>query len=141
MLEGAGAGAGPTASAVMADIVDIARGNLVPPLGLPASALKPYQKAQMRAHEGGYYIALELFDRPGEVAAVAQRMADHNISLESIVQHTSDNPGENTPRETAPFIIITHDTMERDVRAALEEIEKGGHLADKPRMIRIERFS
>lgn len=140
MLEGAGAGAGPTASAVMADIVDIARGNVVPPLGLPAANLKPYKKAQMRAHEGGYFIALELFDRPGEVAAVAQCMADFGISLESIMQHTSYADSSAADRKTAPFIIITHDTLEKDVREALEKIEKGGHLASTPRMIRIERF-
>ncbi len=140
MLEGAGAGAGPTASAVMGDVVDIARGNVVPPLGLPSAGLKPYKKAQMRAHEGGYYLALELYDRPGEVAAVAQHMADLGISLESIMQHTSYAGDGSSDRETAPFIIITHDTLERDVRAALEKIEEGGHLASTPRMIRIERF-
>ncbi len=140
ILEGAGAGAGPTASAVMADVVDIARGNIVAPLGLPTNLLKPYQRARMRAHEGGYYIALELFDRPGEVAAVAQCMADHNISLESIMQHTAYRVERGAKRETAPFIIITHDTMESDVRSALDEIENGGHLASKPRVIRIERF-
>ncbi|MGI9483412.1 MAG: homoserine dehydrogenase, partial [Hyphomicrobiales bacterium] len=62
MLEGRGAGAGPTASAVVADIVDIARGLILPPFGVPASTLKPYTRAAMRAHEGGYYIALELYD-------------------------------------------------------------------------------
>ncbi|MEM8688239.1 MAG: homoserine dehydrogenase, partial [Pseudomonadota bacterium] len=140
ILEGAGAGAGPTASAVMADIIDVARGNVVPPLGLPVSMLKPYKRARMRAHAGGYYIALELFDRPGEVASVAQHMANQNISLASIMQHTSDTAERGAPRETAPFIIITHDTMESDVRTALDEIENGGHLASKPRVIRIERF-
>ena len=140
ILEGAGAGAGPTASAVMADIIDIARGNIVPPLGLPVDMLKPYKRARMRAHEGGYYIALELFDRPGEVASVAQHMANNNISLASIMQHTSDTAEKGTARETAPFIIITHDTLESDVRTALDEIENGGHLASKPRVIRIERF-
>ncbi len=140
ILEGAGAGAGPTASAVMADIIDIARGNVVHPLGLPVSMLKPYKRARMRAHEGGYYIALELFDRPGEVAAVAQHMANQNISLASIMQHTSDTVEKGAKRETAPFILITHDTMESDVRTALDEIENGGHLASKPRVIRIERF-
>lgn len=140
ILEGAGAGAGPTASAVVADVVDIARGIAVPPLGLPVAMLKPYKRARMRAHEGGYYIALELFDRPGEVAAVAQSMATHNISLESIMQHTAETVDKGAKRETAPFIIITHDTMENDVRSALDEIENGGHLASRPRVIRIERF-
>jgi homoserine dehydrogenase len=141
MLEGRGAGAGPTASAVAADIVDIARGLVLPPFGVPASQLKPYKRAAMRAHEGGYYIALELYDRSGEVASVAQSMANHKISLESIIQSGAKNSGKDTgARETAPFVLITHDTTEKSVREALTEIEKNGHVAQPPRMIRIERL-
>src|SRR5499426_4083021 len=58
MLVGPGAGAGPTASAVTSDLIDIARGHVLPPFGTKAKALKPYKKAEMRAHEGGYYIRL-----------------------------------------------------------------------------------
>src|SRR6185436_7471120 len=67
-LEGRGAGAHPTASAVVADIVDVARGNLRPVFGVPAGELRDYLRAHAKAHVGGYYIALELHDRPGEVA-------------------------------------------------------------------------
>lgn len=140
MLEGRGAGAGPTASAVMSDIIDIARGFVLPPFGVPASKLKPYKRAAMRAHEGGYYIALELFDRPGEVAAVAQCMADHDISLDSIIQRPESPGPQDRPRETAPFILITHDTTEKSIRDALIEMESQGRLAKEPRMIRIERL-
>ncbi len=148
MLSGRGAGAHPTASAVVADLVDVARGRVFPPLGVPAARLKPFRRARMRAHEGGYYVAMNLYDRPGEMAKVARVFADQNISIESIVQKgpgiarvlADGSSGEKTLRETAPFILITHDTLESAVRAALERIETEGLCAGRPRMIRIERF-
>ena len=138
MLEGRGAGAHPTASAVLSDIVDIARGNRRPAFGVPATKLKPYQQAPKKAHEGGYYVALELVDRPGAVAAIARILADEKISIESIVQR--GRQGQETPRATATFILITHDTLETSIRAAISQIEKDGHVASKPRLIRIERL-
>ena len=146
MLSGRGAGAHPTASSVVGDIADIARGVIVPPLGVPADRLAPSRRARMRAHEGGYYVAMELADKPGEVAAVARIFADAGISIESIVQKGRAisrvvplREGEMV-RETAPFILITHDTLESAMRGALERIEREGHCAGRPRMIRIERF-
>ncbi len=145
MLVGRGAGAHPTASSVMSDICDIARGVVLQPFGVPASRLQPYKRARMRAHEGGYYVALELFDRSGEVAAVARIFADNNISIESIVQRgpaslSVHEHHDGSARDTAPFILITHDTLESAMRAALEAITEQGHVAVPPRMIRIERF-
>ncbi len=148
MLSGRGAGAHPTASAVVADIVDVARGRIFPPLGMPIAEMRPFRRARMRAHEGGYYVAMELYDRPGEMARVARVFADENISIESIVQKgpgmvrvlADASGGERAMRETAPFILITHDTLESAVRAALARIEKEGLCAGRPRMIRIERF-
>ncbi|MBL8908456.1 MAG: homoserine dehydrogenase [Rhizobiales bacterium] len=136
-LEGRGAGAHPTASAVVSDIVDVARGNLRPVFGIPAKDLRAYRRAPAKAHVGGYYIALELHDRPGEVAAIARILADEKISIASIVQRA---PRSEQPRTTAPFILITHDTLELSMRAALQRIERDGHAASKPRMIRIERL-
>jgi homoserine dehydrogenase len=135
MLEGRGAGAHPTASAVIADVIDIARGNSCPSFGIPARDLRRYQRAPMKAHEGGYYVALELYDRPGAVAAIATALADEKVSIESIVQRAPVQEGS-----TAPFILITHNTLESSMRAALARIEKNGHVAAKPRMIRIERL-
>ncbi|MDH3742650.1 MAG: homoserine dehydrogenase [Hyphomicrobiales bacterium] len=138
MLEGRGAGGHPTASSVVSDICDIARGIVLPPFGVPASQLKPYKRARMRAHEGGYYVSLELYDRPGEVAAVATIFTECAISIESIVQRGPATGG--TARDTAPFILITHDTLESAMRQALQRIEDEGHAASRPRMIRIERL-
>ncbi|MBM3520099.1 MAG: homoserine dehydrogenase, partial [Alphaproteobacteria bacterium] len=138
MLEGRGAGSHPTASAVISDVVDIVRGNLRPAFGIPARDLRPYRDAPERAHEGGFYVALQLLDRPGAVAAIARILADEKISIESIVQRGKTE--KDAPRATAPFILISHDTVETAMRAALARIEKDGHVAGKPRMIRIERL-
>jgi homoserine dehydrogenase len=89
---------------------------------------------------------MELPDRPGQVAAVARAFADENISIESIVQkgraisRTVPLRDGETAEQTAPFILITHDTMESAMRAALERIEREGHCVGRPRLIRIERF-
>ena len=83
-------------------------------------------------------MALELPDRPGAVAAIARILADENISIESIVQRGLADASAS--RATAPFILITHDTLEDAMRVALARIEKEGHVASHPRMIRIERL-
>jgi homoserine dehydrogenase len=144
MLEGRGAGARPTASSVAADICDIARGVQIGAFGIPARQLRPYKRARMRAHEGGYYVALELYDRPGEVAAVARILADEKISIASIVQRARGahefNGQPQPPRDTAPFILITHDTLESAMRRALDTIVTKGLAVAEPRMIRIERL-
>ncbi len=143
MLIGPGAGSGPTASAVMSDLIDIARGHILPPFGIKAKNLKPYKKAQMRAHEGGYYIRLSVYDRTGAFAAIAHRMAEQNISIESIVQRRP--PTElvghgNRPSGPAAVVMVTHQTTEAAVRKALAAIERDGHVDVKPQMIRIEKL-
>ena len=146
MIEGKGAGAGPTASSVVADIVDIARGVVLPPLGRPCDQLKPYERARMRAHHGGYYVALDVRDRPGAFAAIAQRMAEENISLKSIVQRGAEidvEIGEKSGTdgsETRLVVLITHDTLEKSIRDALAKIEADGDITQAPRMIRIEQL-
>lgn len=145
MLVGPGAGAGPTASSVVSDIADVARGQVLPAFGKPAAALVPHQRAGMRTHEGGYYIRLSVYDRPGAFAAIATRMAAEGISLESIVQkHASSLPPgsgrPNRPEEPTPVVIITHETTEAAIRQALDAIEADGHVDRKPQMIRIERL-
>jgi homoserine dehydrogenase len=107
--------------------------------------LKPHVRAQMRAHEGGYYIRLSVYDRPGAFAAIAARMAAEGISLESIVQKhgAALPPGSGRPGkagEPTPVVIITHQTTEASIRQALDAIEADGHVGEKPQMIRIERL-
>lgn len=135
LLVGPGAGGNATASAVLADIVDIAVGSATPTFSVQPSDLVPYKKARMRAHEGGYYIRLSVLDRVGAFASIARRMAENGISLDSIVQR---KPQGSREEETAPVVLITHETTEAAVRKALEGLSRDGHLAGEPRMIRIE---
>ncbi|MCC0057110.1 MAG: homoserine dehydrogenase, partial [Rhodobiaceae bacterium] len=136
MLIGPGAGGDATASAVLSDIVDIARGQGLPTFGVPAESLKPFRRARMQKHEGGYYVRLAVYDRPGAFAAIAGRMATEQISLESIVQKREHRQGgDETPQ---PVVLITHDTTEAQIRRALEAIVADGHIAGRPQMIRIE---
>jgi homoserine dehydrogenase len=145
ILAGPGAGGDATASAVMSDIADLARGDVVGTFGRPAHTLKPYQQAVMRAHAGGYYIRLSVFDRPGAFASIAKRMAENNISLESIVQRRrapkADAPEHPRPQEPQPVMLITYDTTEAQVKEALDHIMADGHIAERPQMIRIEQLA
>jgi len=142
VLSGPGAGGHSTASAVLSDIGDIACGISVPTFGLPADKLAQHQVAEIRAHEGGYYLRLSVFDRPGAFAAIASRMAEERISLESIVQrqraeslHDSE---QHEPAPPQPVILITYETNESAIRAALKKIHEDGHTAAEPQLIRIE---
>ena len=145
VLAGPGAGGDATASAVMSDIADLARGDVVGTFGRPAHTLKPYKRAAMRAHAGGYYIRLSVFDRPGAFASIAKRMAENDISLESIVQRRrapkADAPEHPRPQEPQPVMLITYDTTEAQVKEALDLIMADGHIAERPQMIRIEQLA
>lgn len=143
VLSGPGAGGMATASAVAGDIADIAKSRPghqnAPSLGTPAAKLAVYKQAGMRAHAGGYFIRLSLNDRAGAFASIAGRMAEQEISLQSIVQHRPDalHAGEDT--QSQPVILVTHTTTESAIRAAIEKIASDGHLAAPHQMIRIER--
>jgi homoserine dehydrogenase len=138
-LVGPGAGGNATASAVLADIVDVARGTLRPPFGIKAAELAPSTRAPMRLHAGGYYIRLMVRDRPGAAAAIATRMAERAISLESILQRGADRYGVESPEGAVPVVLITHATTEADVRQVLDAVVADGHVVGAPQMIRIEK--
>lgn len=135
-LVGPGAGGAATASAVVADLVDLARGVQGYPFGLPTAALQVPRRAPMQLHEGGYYIRLAAVNKPGTAATIAGRMADEGISLESIVQHRPTRKGDG---EQATVILITYATTEEAVRRAVAAIEAEGVIANPPQVIRIEK--
>jgi homoserine dehydrogenase len=139
-LVGPGAGGDATASAVVADIADIAKGVRSAPFGLPVASLDRSARLPMQRHEGGYYIRLSVFDRPGAVAAIAMRMAERQISLESIMQRT--RPGRRslvTPLDRVPVVLLTYATSESTIREVLDAVMQDGFIAEKPQVIRIER--
>jgi homoserine dehydrogenase len=139
-LVGPGAGGEATASAVVADIADIAKGIRSAPFGLPVAALEGAARIPVQRHEGGYYIRLAVHDRPGAAAAIVTRMAERHISLESIMQR---NPpakrGAASAEKPVPVVLITYATSEANIREALEAIVTDGYIAERPQVIRIER--
>ena len=142
LLVGPGAGAHPTAAAVAGDIVDIARGLVIPPFIVPTGQLKPHRKAQLGEHQGAYYVRLCVYDKPGAMAVIAKRMGDRDVSLESVMQRRDRTGAGERPALGAPasVTIITHETTEEAIRAALVAIEGDGKVSEKPQMIRIEKL-
>jgi homoserine dehydrogenase len=142
-LVGPGAGGMATASAVVSDLADIARGVRTPPFGRPVARMSAIRKAPMQRHEGGYYIRLLARDRPGSAAAIARRLAQQRISIESIVQRqTSQTQSTATPGrsgEPVPVILITYATTEDAVRKALAAVRRDRVISGRPQVIRIEK--
>ena len=132
MLEGRGAGAGPTASAVVADLIDLARNRLTPVWGAASAALTHAPSVPMTAHEGGYYLRLMVLDRPGVIADVTSILRDHGISLETMIQRG------RAPGEAVPVVVTTHETKESAMRAALSRIAALETVVEPPALIRIE---
>jgi homoserine dehydrogenase len=145
-LVGPGAGGAATASAVVSDIADIARGVRAAPFGRPSPRLTATRKAPMQRHEGGYYIRLLAVDKPGTAATIAKRLAQHNISMESIVQRHRGPPAGDDPKSSplqrpppVPVIIITYATTEDAVRKALAAVKRDRVISGEPQLIRIEK--
>ena len=132
VLQGRGAGAGPTASAVVADLIDIARGRATPVWGAASGSLAAVPSLPMTAHSGAYYLRLMVVDRPGVIADVTAILRDHRISLESMLQRG------RAPGEAVPVVLTTHDTGEGAMRAALEQVAGLDAVLESPTLIRIE---
>jgi homoserine dehydrogenase len=142
-LVGPGAGGAATASAVVADIADVARGVRALPFGRPVARLKPTKKAPMQRHEGGYYIRLMARDLAGTAATIATRLAERGISIESIVQRHPDRSGDHKISAKAsspvPVILITYATSEDAMRGALQAVQRDKVISGRPQVIRIEK--
>jgi homoserine dehydrogenase len=146
-LVGPGAGGLATASAVVADIGDVARGVRVAPFGRAVDSLTVAGKAPMQMHEGGYYIRLLAVDKPGTAATIATRLAEQEISLESIVQRHLVAPGSGpqggkdakAASGPVPVILITYATTEDAVRRALAAVKADQVISGEPQLIRIEK--
>ncbi|MGI4954497.1 MAG: homoserine dehydrogenase [Janthinobacterium lividum] len=132
MLEGRGAGAGPTASAVVADLVDVARGRNTPVWGAAGSELSHRPAVPMSAHVGCYYLRLMVVDRPGVIADVTAALRDSGVSLASMLQRG------RAPGEAVPVVLVTHETNEAAMRAALTTIGALDAVVEAPSLIRIE---
>jgi homoserine dehydrogenase len=132
MLEGRGAGAGPTASAVVADLIDLARNRLTPVWGADTAGLSNAPSVPMSSHTGPYYLRLMVVDRPGVIADVTAVLRDLGVSLESMLQRG------RAPGEAVPVVLVTHETVESSMREALTRIEALDAVLETPALIRIE---
>ncbi|MGR3496588.1 homoserine dehydrogenase [Citreimonas sp.] len=130
VLRGAGAGEGPTASAVIGDVMDIARGLRISTFGQPAARLEQARPAKV-ATPASYYLRLALLDKPGALAKVATALGDAGVSINRMRQydHVTD---------TAPVLIVTHKTTRAALDASIDAMMETGVVARPPVVLRIE---
>ena len=134
VFEGRGAGAGPTASAVAADLIDIAAGRWAPAFGVPSAKLETLRSSPMAARRGGDHVRLMVLDKPGVFADVATALRDEEVSMEAVLQRA------RAPGETVPVVMTIHDTEEAAMMRAVARIAAIGAVVEPPRVIRIELF-
>lgn len=134
LLTGRGAGEKPTASSVVADIIDLARGIHLPTFGVPAASLKEAQWIDLGASLNSYYLRLNVIDQPGVIADVSAILRDCNISIEGMMQRG------RAPGQPVPIVITSHETRHADMLRAVELIEKLESCVEKPCLIAIEEL-
>jgi homoserine dehydrogenase len=130
VLRGAGAGEGPTASAVLSDILDIARGTRVSTFGQPAGTLAKLSGATVTS-PAPFYLRMALVDKPGALAKIATVLGDAGVSIDRMRQYGHED-------SSAPVLIVTHRTSRAALDAAIEGMGTTGVLASDPVAIRIE---
>jgi homoserine dehydrogenase len=133
VMRGAGAGAGPTASAVMADVIDIARGIRLPTFGRPAASLA-VPIAAKSATPAPYYLRITLLDKPGALAKIATALGEAGVSIDNMRQLNQPNEADNK----ATVLIVTHKASPSDVAFAMDQFARTGVLIGAPVAIRIE---
>jgi len=126
MFQGAGAGEGPTASAVVADLIDIARGDAGTVFAVPASKMEPCQRAESGNRIGKSYIRFVVADKPGVLAEITAAMRDADVSIESLIQTEKATEG------SVLISMVTHDSRERNVSLGLAALSSSASLKAAP---------
>lgn len=134
VLEGRGAGEGPTASAVLSDIVDIARGLVLAPFVVPADRLRKLVQAPVDTHKKAFYLRVRAVDRAGSMAAITQALAQASVSIERIVQRGDRQDGSGR----LPVVFVTHATDEGTMARARAHLAEHEDVAGTPLVLRIE---
>ena len=130
VLRGAGAGEGPTASAVVSDITDIARGISLATFGQPAKTLKKASSSKSQT-PAPYYLRMLLHDEPGALAKITKILSQFNVSIDRMRQYGHED-------ENAPVLIVTHEIKHEDLMTAIQELPNTQVLKAQPLAIRIE---
>ena len=138
LFQGAGAGDGPTASAVVADLIDIARGEIGAPFSIPTAALEAMAPAASGNRVGKAYLRFIVADRPGVLAEIAAAMRDAGVSIESLIQHGGQaHLGGADLGEPVLIAMVTHAGPERCIAEALRLLEGSESLAEPPLVMHI----
>lgn len=130
VLRGAGAGEGPTASAVMGDVMDIARGLKVPTFGQPVETMT-VAPAAVVSTGASWYLRMTLLDKPGALAKIATILGNAGVSIHRMRQYSHDDAH-------APVLIVTHKASSDDIALALENFAASGVVVGEPMALRIE---
>lgn len=128
VMLGRGAGAGPTASAIVSDLIDIARGHILPAFSVPASKLRTLPLES--EYRGSYYVRLMVVDRPGVVADIAGCLRDENVSMEALLQHGR--------AERVPIVITTHETTEASIKRVAQRLQSISTVLEPAHIVPIE---
>ncbi|WP_448660411.1 homoserine dehydrogenase [Sphingomonas sp. CJ99] len=131
LFQGRGAGEGPTASAVVADLIDIARGEYGPPYAMPADALAAAEPEAAGERRGRAYLRLTVADKVGVLAEIAAAMRDAGVSIESLIQRGAASDG------SVLVVIVTHDGPERAVAHALDKLTGSPSIIGQPMWMHI----
>ena len=134
MLQGEGAGAGPTSSALMSDLLSILRGNIKYPFGIPSVLRRKILKFNKQKHLCSSYVRIEVSDVSGVLSSVTKVFAKNKISIKNLIQ----NPDKKNKK--ASIIIITHESLEKNYNNLLLNLNKNKYLIKKPTFIRIEKI-
>ncbi|GBQ89487.1 homoserine dehydrogenase [Asaia krungthepensis] len=137
LIEGRGAGAGPTASAVVADVIDLARGTALPVWGMdpkPEIACAP-----RKSLSGQYYLRLFVQDRPGVVADITAALRDYGVSLRALSQHAAEEAAQHAGSQTVvPLALVTHETSEAAMLSVLTALGPLETVVGTPLLMKIE---
>ena len=132
-IQGPGAGAGPTAAAVAADIADVMSKAARPVFQAPAGALKPFVAVDPAKSVGKAYLRIMVRDVPGAIAAISETLAECGVSIDAFLQKPVEGAGG------VPIVLVTHATPESKLLDAISRIEKLQAVLERPRLLRVAR--
>lgn len=133
-IQGPGAGAGPTAAAVAADIADVMTRAARPVFQAPAGDLKPFIAIDPARAVGKAYLRIMVQDQPGVIAAISETLAECGVSIDSFLQKPIEGAGG------VPIVLVTHATPESKLLDAISRIEKLQTVLERPRLLRVARI-
>ncbi|NIQ01943.1 MAG: ACT domain-containing protein, partial [Nitrospinaceae bacterium] len=140
ILIGHGAGSLPTGSAVVGDVVEIARNLIsgaqgrVPPQSFQKAGIQKIPLKNIKDVEGEYFLRFWVLDQPGVLSKISGILGNHNISIESVIQRIKDDSGKGVP-----LVMMTHDARESDIQDALSEINQLEEVYEETFLIRVEK--